>query len=339
MIVIDGSRGEGGGQVLRTSLALSMMTGQPFRIEKIRAGRSKPGLRRQHLTSVNAALEISQAGANGNRIGSMELEFYPGTVRPGNYRFSVGTAGSSTLVGQTVLPALMVVSTPSTLTLEGGTHNPFAPPYDFLKRVYVPVIHNMGPKIDLEIESYGFFPAGGGKIQMRVLPASSLSQIELMERGKILSKKGEAFYSKLSGDIAERELKVIRQKMPMDKNQTKLFPVTPSPGPGNMVAVTIESEHITEMFTAFGRRGVPAEQVAGDACKQAHAYLDAGVPVGVHLADQLLLPMALAGGGRFKTLKPDPHTTTNIRVIQEFLDVRFEVKQETESRWEIIVKH
>ncbi|NIQ00856.1 MAG: RNA 3'-terminal phosphate cyclase, partial [Nitrospinaceae bacterium] len=112
-----------------------------------------------------------------------------------------------------------------------------------------------------------------------------------------------------------------------------------SPGPGNMVAVTIESEHITEMFTAFGRRGVPAEQVAGDACKQAHAYLDAGVPVGVHLADQLLLPMALAGGGRFKTLKPDPHTTTNIRVIQEFLDVRFEVKQETESRWEIIVKH
>ena len=155
---------------MRTALALSMVTGRSFRIENIRAGRKKPGLMRQHLTSVNAAAEVCRAEVKGNELGSTELEFFPGTVRPGNYHFSVGTAGSTTLVLQTVLPPLMIAQAPSTLTLEGGTHNPFAPPYDFLERVFAPVIERMGPKIDLNIEGYGFYPAGGGKIKIQINP-------------------------------------------------------------------------------------------------------------------------------------------------------------------------
>ena len=213
MIEIDGSQGEGGGQVLRTSLALSMVSGSPFRIQNIRAGRKKPGLMRQHLTSVNAAAEVCQARVQGNELGSLELEFFPGTVRPGNYHFSVGTAGSTTLVCQTVLPALMTASAPSTLTLEGGTHNPFAPPFDFLERVFAPVVETMGPKIDLMIERYGFYPAGGGKVQLRIEPVESLAPIDLTERGEIISKKGEVLYAHLPHDIAVRELKVIGEKI------------------------------------------------------------------------------------------------------------------------------
>lgn len=338
MIIIDGSQGEGGGQVLRTALALSMVTGRPFRIENIRAGRKKPGLMRQHLTSVNAAAEVCRAEVKGNELGSTELEFFPGTVRPGNYHFSVGTAGSTTLVLQTVLPPLMIAQAPSTLTLEGGTHNPFAPPFDFLERVFAPVIEKMGPRIDMAIESYGFYPAGGGKIKIQIEPKESLAQIELTERGEIVSKTGEAFYSRLPEDIAARELKVIGKKMQIGENDLTPKKISQSPGPGNMVTVTLKSEHVTEVFTAFGQRGVRAERVADNACQQALEYISAGVPVGIHLADQLLIPLALAGGGRYRTLQPDQHTLTNIDVIRQFMDISIEVKQESDAVWEIIVE-
>lgn len=338
MIEIDGSQGEGGGQVLRTSLALSMVTGRPFRIQNIRAGRKKPGLMRQHLTSVNAAVEVCQARAQGNKLGSLELEFTPGTINPGNYHFSVGTAGSTTLVCQTVLPALMIASAPSTLTLEGGTHNPFAPPFDFLERVFAPVVEMMGPKINLSIERYGFYPAGGGKVQLRIEPEESLSPIDLTERGEIISKKGEVFYAHLPHDIAERELQVIGKKISIAESGLNLREILQSPGPGNMVAIILESERVTEVFTEFGQRGVRAERVAEKACKQALDYLSAEVPVGIHLADQLLVPMALAGSGRFKTLKPDLHTLTNIEVIQKFLNLSIEVKQVSDAVWEIALQ-
>jgi RNA 3'-terminal phosphate cyclase (ATP) len=338
MIEIDGSQGEGGGQVLRTSLALSMVTDRPFRIQNIRAGRKKPGLMRQHLTSVNAAVAVSQAGVQGNEIGSQELEFFPGSIKPGNYHFSVGTAGSTTLVCQTVLPALMVASGPSTLTLEGGTHNPFAPPFDFLEKVFAPVVERMGPKIDLKIEGYGFYPAGGGKIQIQIEPEASLSPIDLVERGEMVSKKGEVFYAHLPHDIAERELKVIGKRVAISESGLNPRKISKSPGPGNMVAIILESEQVTEVFTEFGRQGLKAERVAERACKQALDYLSAKVPVGIHLADQLLIPMALAGGGRFKTLKPDPHTLTNIEVIREFIDISIEVMQISDVVWEIVLQ-
>ena len=336
MISIDGSQGEGGGQVLRTSLGLSMVTGRPFRIDNIRSGRKKPGLMRQHLTCVNAAMEVCGAQVKGNALGSTELEFIPGAVTPGNYHFSVGTAGSATLVCQTVLPALIVADAPSNLTLEGGTHNPFAPPFDFLERVFAPVVEKMGPKIDLILHSYGFYPAGGGKFNIRIQP-QALTAIELMARGEKISRQGEAFFSHLPKEVAARELKVIGKKMQLEENDLHLRQISQSPGPGNMVAITLKSEHVTEVFTEFGQKGVRAERVAERACRQALEYLSANVPVGIHLADQLLIPMALAGGGRFRTLKPDPHTWTNIEVIQKFIEIPIEVKQASDDVWDILV--
>src|SRR5437867_958993 len=164
MLLIDGSQGEGGGQILRTALGLSLVTGTPIRIEKIRAGRAKPGLLRQHLTAVNAATAIGAVDVEGATLGSQELTFRPGTVKPGEYRFAVGTAGSTGLVLQTVLPPLLTAPGPSTLTLEGGTHNPTAPPFDFLARAFLPLISRMGPSATARLERPGFYPAGGGQM-------------------------------------------------------------------------------------------------------------------------------------------------------------------------------
>src|SRR5258706_8068507 len=183
MIRIAGSFGEGGGQILRTSLSLSLATGKAFRIEKIRAGRERPGLLRQHLTAVLAAAEVGGAEVEGAALGSTSLSFSPGKVRGGEYRFSVGTAGSGTLVFQTVLPALMLAGEPSRIVIEGGTHNSAAPPFDFLARTFVPLLERMGPKVHLQFERYGFYPAGGGRFCAEVHPVKVLNGIEIGERG------------------------------------------------------------------------------------------------------------------------------------------------------------
>ncbi len=171
MIHIDGAQGEGGGQILRSSLALAMVTGCGLTMERVRAGREKPGLMRQHLTAVRAAKEICGATVTGDAIGSSTLTFIPGSVRPGDYTFSVGTAGSATLVLQTVLPPLFIASGPSRLVLEGGTHNPWAPPFDFLQRAFLPLVNRMGPRVTATLERYGFYPAGGGRFVVEIEPA------------------------------------------------------------------------------------------------------------------------------------------------------------------------
>jgi RNA 3'-terminal phosphate cyclase (ATP) len=171
MIELDGSVGEGGGQILRTSLALSMCTGQPVTLNNIRAKRAKPGLMRQHLTCVDAAREVSGAQVQGAELGSQSLAFEPGRVRAGDYRFNVGTAGSCTLVLQTVWPALLLAGERSTLTLQGGTHNPMAPPFHFLERSFAPLVRRLGAGVSLTLRRHGFYPAGGGEMQATVEPA------------------------------------------------------------------------------------------------------------------------------------------------------------------------
>src|SRR6266496_1045455 len=202
MIAIDGSEGEGGGQILRAALALSLVTGQAFRMERIRAKRQKPGLLRQHLTAVEAARTVGCAEVSGAAMNSQTLEFRPVAVTPGNYRFAVGTAGSATLVLQTILPPLLAANGTSTLTLEGGTHNPFAPPFDFLAHCFVPLIRRMGPTIELELRRPGFFPAGGGKFLARIEPAKKLSRLVLLDRGAIRGQRARVWLSKLSPDVA-----------------------------------------------------------------------------------------------------------------------------------------
>jgi RNA 3'-terminal phosphate cyclase (ATP) len=337
-LTIDGSMGEGGGQVLRSAVALSVCTGKPFRIVKIRAGRKRGGLLRQHLTALNAAAEISRARVTGADTGSMEVTFEPEGVVPGSYNFSVGTAGSATLVLQTVLPALMTASAPSHLVLEGGTHNPFAPPYDFLERAFLPLLKKMGPNVSCRLERPGFYPAGGGRFTVDIVPASELSPLSLLERGEIRRYGCLAVVAQLSKDIAKREIKVVGERMEWDSERCRVIQQRESAGPGNVLIIEIESENITEVFTGFGMRGVPAEEVAAGAVREAQRYLAAGVPIGKHLADQVLLPLALAGSGAFRTLSPTQHTLTNIEVIERFLDVGFKCGELGADDCEISVK-
>ncbi|MEN6624733.1 MAG: RNA 3'-terminal phosphate cyclase [Candidatus Sumerlaeia bacterium] len=336
MITIDGSRGEGGGQILRTALALSLVTGRPFRIENIRAGRRKPGLMRQHLTAVSAAAQIGHAEFKGGEIGSMRLAFAPRPAEAGHYHFAVGTAGSTTLVLQTVLPALMLADGPSELVLEGGTHNPMAPPFDFLERAFLPLLGKIGPNVTATLDRPGFYPAGGGQVTVRIEPAKALRKLELLERGHVVSRTARAAVANLDPKIAERELKVVGEKLGWPKESLKVAQLRDSHGPGNALTIEIESEAVTEVFTGFGERGVTAETVAERVVGEAKEYIEAdGIPVGRHLADQLLIPMALAGGGKFRTLEPTPHTQTNAEVIREFIDVEIRMSEQAKDDWAI----
>ena len=325
MITIDGSFGEGGGQILRTSLALSLVTGKPFVIDRIRAGRKNPGLLRQHLTAVNAAVEISSAEASGAVMGSKELTFAPRAVAHGNYTFAVGTAGSATLVLQTVLPALLIAGGSSNLVLEGGTHNPFAPPFDFLARAFLPLVKRMGPDVEATLERPGFYPAGGGKFSVKIVPALDLKRLDLTARGELRARRGKAVVANLPRAVAQRELSVIGTKMSWPGEWLTAEVVDNSRGPGNVVMLEIECENVTEVFTGFGERGVRAEAVAEQPVQQARRYLASEAAVGEYLADQLIVPMAIALGGSFTSGPLSRHATTNIEVVKKFLDVEINV--------------
>ena len=326
-LTIDGSLGEGGGQILRSSLALSLLTGTKIRIINIRSGRKKPGLLRQHLTCVRAATEIGNAITSGAEIGSKELDFHPAGVEPGAYKFAIGSAGSTSLVLQSILPPLLTASGPSRITLEGGTHNQWAPPFEFLQHVFLPIIERMGAKVTPELERPGFYPAGGGIVHFDIEPCQQLQPIELTERGELRTKVARAQVANLSVDIARRELKVVARKLGWEGDELQVVDIKDSHGPGNMVTVRMAFDHVTELFTGFGAVGKRAEQVAKEAAREARNFLASGATIGAHLADQLLLPMAMAGGGTIDTLLPTKHTTTNIEVIETFLPVRFAIEE------------
>jgi RNA 3'-terminal phosphate cyclase (ATP) len=294
MIELDGANGEGGGQVLRSALALSLVTGTPFRIVNIRAGRKRPGLMRQHLTAVQAAAAVGRARVKGADIGARELTFEPGPVASGDFRFSVGTAGSATLVFQTVFPALALAKGRSTITVEGGTHNPMAPPFDFLARAFLPVVARMGPSCTAMLERPGFYPAGGGRFSVAIDGAPAFGRLELVERGELRAKRATAVVALLPKTIAERELKAVRERLGWDESACEVRFVPQAFGPGNVVSVELESEQVTELFTGFGEKGVSAEQVGARVAGEAAAYLAAGVPVGSHLGGTVV--MGLPGG-------------------------------------------
>jgi RNA 3'-terminal phosphate cyclase (ATP) len=327
ILTIDGSHGEGGGQILRTSLALALITGKPFRLINIRAGRAKPGLMRQHLTCVTSAAQVGNAQVAGASVGSSVIEFRPGAVTPRRFSFVIGTAGSTSLVLQTVLPALLTAPGNSVVSVEGGTHNTKAPPFDFLERVFVPLLNRMGAKVTVRLERYGFFPAGGGRVVMEVEGVERLSPLELMERGEIKGRKATALVSQLPGHVAQRELDVVRDKLGWRPEHTQVRGTRESYSPGNALLVEVESEHVTEMCSAIGEVGKSAEAVAGEAVGEARAYLASGAPVGVHLADQLMLPLALARGGCYRTQALTLHSRTNIETIGRFLDVKIGVEE------------
>lgn len=326
MLNIDGSQGEGGGQIVRSSLSLSLVTGQSVTIENIRAGRKKPGLLRQHLTAVNAAAEICGANVQGDQLHSSKLAFEPGPVRCGSFSFRIGTAGSTTLALQTILPALMMAEAPSTVFLEGGTHNPFAPPFDFLKTTYLPLLARMGPKVDLELDRYGFFPAGGGKIRAAITPSQTFDRLFLTDGGKVANFRARALVAQLPEDIGRRECRTIARKLNWGDRSWTVESTRDSNGPGNVVFAEVERGGVKEVFTGFGQRGVPAEKVANDVVRRVRRYTKADAPVGEYLADQLLLPMGIAAHfgnreGEFRTLDLSEHAKTHIEVLRAFLNV------------------
>jgi RNA 3'-terminal phosphate cyclase (ATP) len=337
VLTIDGSQGEGGGQILRTSLTLSLVTGAPFRIDRIRAGRPRPGLLRQHLTAVEAATAVGGAEVDGAALGSAALVFRPRGVRPGRHHFAVGTAGSATLVLQTVLLPLALAGAPSTVRVEGGTHNPGAPPFDFLDRAFLPLLARMGVKAAATLDRAGFHPAGGGQLTVEIAPAERLAPLVLLERGAIARRRARALVARLPRRIAERELAVVRTGLGWDPGELAVEVLGEGDairvrGQGNVLLLEIESEHVTEVVAAFGAIGVSAERVGERAVQEARAYLEAGVPVGTHLADQLLIPLALAGGGEFLTLPLSRHASSNVEVVREFLDVALAVAPRPDGR-------
>jgi RNA 3'-terminal phosphate cyclase (ATP) len=329
MIEIDGSVGEGGGQILRSSLALAMCTGRALMLTKIRAGRAKPGLMRQHLTCVLAAQKVSGAAVDGAELGSQTLVFEPAAVRAGDYEFAVGSAGSCTLVLQTVWPALMLADAPSRLRLAGGTHNPMAPPFHFLERSFAPLVRRLGAGLDLSLRRMGFYPAGGGEIEATVHPAGdALRPFDLLERGALREAHAEALAPGLPQSIARRELDTLGRLLGWAPEQLRLPAVRQNEGPGNALLATLAHEHVCEVVTHFGEKSLSAEQVAKRVAQEVRAWQESDAALGPHLADQWSLPLALAvwrrgGTAAFTCTELTEHATTNFATIERFLPVRF----------------
>lgn len=338
LLIIDGSRGEGGGQILRTSLALSLCLNKPFRIVNIRRKRARPGLMPQHLAAVQAAAEVGHAWMQGADIGSQELSFAPEGIEAGAYRFVIGTAGSTSLVLQTVLPALLQAEKSSQLELIGGTHNPLAPPFEFIQQTFLPLLNRIGPSLKIELARPGFYPAGGGIVHVAIDPADRLRPLNLLERGNRVAMRVCVLLSRLPDHIAQRELQVLARALDIPATQHTINRVSHAKGPGNTVTVSVISKSITEVFTGFGERGLPAETVAQRLADQVQRYLQAGVVVSEHLADQLLLPMALAGSGSMLTLPLSLHTQTNIEILQQFMQLDVKAQEQAPGRWIITLK-
>lgn len=330
---IDGSQGEGGGQIVRTAVTLACVTGRPIRIRRIRAGRARPGLAAQHLTAVRAAQTLCSAQCSGLEKGSQQVEFQPGPIRSGDYIFDIGTPGATTLVLQTVLPPLFLADRPSTVTVTGGTHNPLAPPFDFLARSFVPRLADMGWHACMDMPRPGFYPAGGGCLQARVTPVQreALGTLDLIERGPIRRIDAEVHTARLPERIAADQERLLHESgIPFDRVHS--VEVRNSAGPGNCVLAEIEAGNHITVLAAFGQRGKPSKAVIGELASVVIPFLESGAAVDRFLADQLLLYMALAGGGVFTTDQVTSHARTNMEVIGRFLPVEFDIVPR-DGRW------
>ena len=257
-------------------------------------------------------------------MGSTELVYQPGKINAGDYSFAIGSGGSTTLVLQTLLPALLHADAASTLRIEGGTHNPMAPPFEFIERCFLPVIQSMGVDATVKLERHGFMQAGGGVITADISPIKKWKMLKLTERGEELGLFGRVLNAHLQMSIVEREIAAANAvlRLPIEATEAK-----DSIGPGNAILLGARFANVCEISTGIAQMGKSAESVATGAAKGLRGYLASTAPVGVHLADQLLLPMALAGGGVFHTLSITDHTRTNMELIEQFLPVKFSVDE------------
>ncbi len=333
IVRIDGSEGEGGGQILRTSLSLSAITGKPFEIFNIRKGRKKPGLAAQHLTSVRAAKAISNAAVGGDALGSETLSFAPQRIEPGEYHFNVaeekGSAGSTMLVLQTILLPLSCADTGSRLIIEGGTHVPWSPPFHFISEIFARNIARLGFSFSASIERWGWYPKGGGLIRANIFPRKHTeTTFRLEQKGTLISLKGISAVSNLPISIAERQkneaLRLLAERG-MDADLSIVQ--SPSIGVGTFLFLDAQYEETSGGFSALGARGKRAEEVASDAVMEYLSYGETGAALDPHSADQIILYLAAIGGAHtFTTSRITQHLLTNIRTIRSFLpEIRIDV--------------
>lgn len=345
-LLIDGSQGEGGGQILRTALTLSAITGKPFRIVRIRAGREKPGLRPQHLTAVRAVARVTGAEVEGDRIGSSELAFRPGPVSAGSYQFDVGTAGAVSLILQSLIVPLSLQPSESEVFLSGGTHVPWSPCVDYLQRQWLPLLQPMGLRAKVRLERAGYYPPGGGRARATVKGAAAggLRPVVFGARGPLRSILLRVVISNLPLHIAERMIgraegrlrTILADAGERGARVRSETDVQPADSPGVMFLLLAGFEDGTCCATALGAKGTKSERVADEACEAFAAFLATDATVDEHAADQLLLPCALARGrSSYRTPRITEHLRTNADVIRKFLDAPIDITGEADGPGEV----
>lgn len=342
ILEIDGNYGEGGGQILRSSLSLSAILNRPIRISGIRAGRKKPGLAPQHLTCVNAVAAITNAEVIGGQLGSETLTFSPQEISGGNYTFDVAeirpSAGALSLVFQSVALPLSFAKAPSTVTLRGGTHVPWSPNVHYIRAVFIPMAARLGFEGSIQLNRWGWYPKGSGEAIAKVQPTTDWRGVQLGHRGKLQAIHGISAASNLPEHIINRQQHQIQKRLVRFGSPIKIEPVKgESIGQGTLVFLKVEFENVQAGFSALGTRGKPAERAADEACQALVDFLESDGAIDPHLADQLILPIALAKGeSRFTTSQITRHLTTNIWLVQQFLPVRFEVNGAENEPGEIV---
>ncbi|MGA8143417.1 MAG: RNA 3'-terminal phosphate cyclase [Candidatus Acidiferrales bacterium] len=337
---IDGSIGEGGGQVLRTSLTLSLITRRSFALEKIRSRRTKPGLMAQHLKAVEAAAKVGKAKVEGAQIGSRALVFEPTDLCSGDFHFDIGTAGSTSLVLQTILPALSLATSSSTVRLIGGTHVPWSPCFHFLQMHWLRYMREIGFDIRLELDAAGFYPRGGGCVVATVHPASRLSSLCLISRGPLKRIRGISAVANLSDSIAERQrVQALKRLSHVSKHIEIAMLRMPSPSKGSLLLLLAEFENSQCCFYGLGALRKPAEIVADEAINELLQFLATDGAIDPYLSDQLVLPLALApGASEIRTSKITQHLITNAEIVKLFLPVSIEIDGATDQPGSIRVR-
>ncbi|MEK6690753.1 MAG: RNA 3'-terminal phosphate cyclase [Nitrospirota bacterium] len=340
MLRIDGSYGEGGGQILRTALSLSCLLRRPIEIFNIRKGRKVPGLQPQHLTSVKAVKEISDAQVEGDRIGSLNLIFSPKEVRGGDYFFDIGTAGSTSLVLQAIMLPLSLTAEKSRIEIIGGTHVPWSPPFHYLDTIFIPILERIGLKIRLWIDKYGWYPKGGGRAGAEIDPVKGISTLDIRERGKLVRVRGISAVSNLPLSIAERQkaegLRILKESNLYA--EIELIDA-PSIGRGTFFFINAEYENLTAGFSSLGERRKRAEDVAKEACEEFLAFHRSENALDPRLADQIVPYLSLAKGeSSFTTSRITQHLITNIWLIKKFLSINIEIERQEGEDGKVIVK-
>ncbi len=337
MLRLDGSYGEGGGQIVRTSLSLAALLGREVHLNNIRAGRPKPGLKAQHLTGVRALARITRAEVEGAELHSQTLTFRPQVLQAGKFFFDVaektGSAGSVTLLAQALLPALLLAGQASTLTLRGGTHVAWSPPVHYLTHVFLPALKEMGAEVQMDLVKWGWYPRGGGEVHLIIKPARQLASVEWRTPPPAAALQGLSAASRLPEYVIQRQARRLKERLGENLSVAEVQATGIDPGS----FVFLWGPRVG--FSALGVRGKPAEKVADEAADECIRFQKRQAAVDRHLADQMVLYLPFAQGvSTLVTEEITGHLLTNLWVIEQFLGPMFQVSGNLGERGEITCK-